>query len=377
MPRDSVAEPESHIRGLKKKMGTTTDNFMLDSADVLLIKTLLDNPASSLRAISRRLKTTPSWTSRRVTELTDRGVIERVLQLRPETIGLHVFYVLLTPTDPYREEDIFERLADSPILHSATRLLTSYWQLLATMLIPRVTGYMDVMNRFSKKKEKWGVKTCCIESGSYGISYTLDYYEPNIGEWTIPWELLDPLLLRIHNDHLGLVVPRVDKCAELVETKVDRKDLKILSLVRPDGIGSFIIRQSAGDASESALSRLVQTGVLEPVYRLRGMGLQERLLVYVYSEEARLSISAWSSRLPTVQMAFGSLGDALFEISLPTGGAYSISKALSALGLDISVAVPVDHVTRPCPLPFELWDETTQSWTGIDTRVYKWLDCLR
>ncbi len=333
------------------------DILGLDLTDIRLINRLLTGPSSSLRKIAQEIHNTPSWVTRRVREFIQQRVIERVLQLRPSALGLRPYYILLRSKDPSSDNYVILHSKDPssnyhissfldrpPLLCSVRPLLASNWQLLATMLVPDTAEYHDMLKgRFTRSLDKLGVSLCHIACELYGQSYCFDYYDNKTGGWTIPWELLRPRLLQIYQDRLGEVIPhKTEHYVPISKTGLEQEELGILSLTSSDHIGSFIFRQREEDVQETDLRQLIKNRILEPVYRLRNMGLSESVLVYVKGEEERQSISAWTTRLPIVRSVFGHPDEALFEIHLPVGGSYSIARALSILGLHANIGVLPD-----------------------------------
>jgi hypothetical protein len=207
-----------------------------------------------------------------------------------------------------------------------------------------------------------------------------DYYDLSSNDWSIPWELLEIQLNRIHQEGLAKVIKRIDTPANKTRVHLDDIDMKILDQCRKGNTSISGIRKSLKVGQERVARKikiLREEQLLVTTWEVHNIGLHEGVIVITNEQKSGATIAAWAQRLPRVIVAFDTDRKLFLTTQLPIGGSYGLTSCLSSLSDSTSVGILDTKMYGAWGLPIGLWDCTTQKWQCPREAIENWFSELR
>ena len=218
------------------------------------------------------------------------------------------------------------------------------------------------------------------EIASAGTIDCFDYYDLNENNWSIPWELMEIQLTRIHNEGLAEVINKVDVPANRTKAHLDDLDMKILDQFRKGNTSISGIRKSLRVGQERVARKvrvLKEEELIVTTWEAHNLGLHEGVIVISNEQKSGETIAAWAQRLPRVIVTFDTDRKLFLTTQLPIGGSYGLTSALSHLSNTVSVGILDTKIYGAWGLPIDLWNCGTQKWKCPKDAIENWFTELR
>jgi len=350
----------------------------LDSTELKMVKRLLQRSSPTYVDLAAEVGVSPEWLSKKISRLRQKGILRKFDRVPFSRIGIRMFHLLISYETDHNEP--FEFVSRCPFLYSYQKVLTGRWDALATFSIPDNVRSMRSLQTFTDAVNKWGVDTTLSEIASSGTVDCFDYYDVDKGGWSIPWELMEVQVRKIHNENLADAFPRVDRPASRIRCHLDRLDLQILEEVRRGHSSVGRVRNALRVGQQkvaSRLKRLREEGLIVPTWEAHSIGLIEHLFVTTDDVGAGRTVTAWAQRLPRCIISFDVDRRLSLIAKLPHGGGYGLTRALSSLSHLISIGILDTNIYGGWGFPSELWDSNEQRWLFPEHRVADWFETLR
>ncbi|MHA2425498.1 MAG: hypothetical protein ACXAEF_11970 [Candidatus Thorarchaeota archaeon] len=349
----------------------------LSQIELKLVEALVVDGISNFSSIAQDSGVTPQWVSRKTKELERRGVLRTIYKIPFSRIGIRMFLLFIrfqkTP------HEIFPIVKDCPFLYSHRRMTAGYWQSLSLLGVANNQRSIRLLEKAISRIRSLGADVILSEIVSSGTKLCFDQYNVEKGEWTIPWELMQIELARIHNENLAKVIPRIDTPARRTQLHLDETDLKILYLITNRLESVAAIRKEMGIGQHRVASRLKafrEDGLVLHIWEARSLGLNENVIVEARHKEFAENLAAWSQRLPKSSVSFSKEGHLYLQLQLPKGGSSGVSTAIRSLDQDVNISLMEQKVQGAWQLPIKLWDTKSQSWMCPEEDLLDWIESI-
>ncbi|MDF1538660.1 MAG: Lrp/AsnC family transcriptional regulator [Candidatus Thorarchaeota archaeon] len=356
----------------------------LNTTDFSLIRRLLEDPQASRSELAKETNTSVYWVSRRLASLQEHEILEKQREIFYPCLGMKQSLVLLQCPE---QSDPYDYVIDSPFLHSASRVISGTYDLVAHFLVPDNYESAKHLRTFQTILSNRQVQSEIYDIESIGSDYCFDHYSTTKHRWELPWELFGPHLKRIYDESLGdLIVPSTKQCTKTTK-KLDELDLRILSEYQC-GHSMRELRKKLGVKYEKLVGRLNELkaeGLVEEKYNLHHIGLNETLMLNIPSFEYGESIAAWAQRLPFTKFLLGPDGEMNLILHLPDGGLQGMALTLQTLLKSIKPMLLDSHELvgtwyAPQNSWFEhvagLWDVKKQTWKSPEEDILNWFGSI-
>ena len=280
----------------------------LNQTDLKIINVLLHNGSCSYTDLGEKIGISSEWVSRRVSSLRRLSILRRFERVPFSKVGIRMFHLFLYSGNKKKEP--LEFLLACPFLYCYRKILTGFWDALATLAVPDNESSIESITEFLHTLSKWGFQSSLIEVISSGTIDCFDFYDTNYGSWAIPWEVLALQIRKIHDDGLASAFPRIDQPASKTNIILDELDFKILDQIRKGNSSVGKVRRALHIGQENAANRLkslISAGLIQKTWEVHNIGLNESLLVFCDDEKTGESITAWAQRLPRSIVNFNAL----------------------------------------------------------------------
>ncbi len=349
----------------------------LDSTELKLTSTIIENPNLPSKDLANIVGISEEWMSRKLAQLQKRMVLRKFIRAPFSRIGIHMFHVLISRRDT--DADPFDLFKDCPFLYSYRNVVSGDWSALATLSIPENRESMRFVKEGLKRIVEAGFDIDLHQIHSSGVSRCFDYYEPKIGQWDIPWELLSIHLQRIQSDDLASTIPKVDRPEKRIEIELDELDMKIIESVRV-GVASVSKIRSHLKVGQhrvaEKLQNLRENGLVIKSWEVHNIGLNEHAIIYCKNRELGKTIAAWSLRLPKSVISFSSKDELMLLADLPKGGSFGLATALEGLNNGTYVGILSPQIYGAWGFPSALWDSKFQRWKCPRKELETWITQL-
>ncbi len=346
----------------------------LDSTELKLTSTVVENPNLSSKDLANLVGISEEWMSRKLAQLQKRMVLRKFNRAPFSRIGIQMFHVLVSRRDT--ETDPFDLFKDCPFLYSYRKVISGNWTALATLSIPENSESMRFVKEGLKRIVEAGFDIDPHQIHSSGVSRSFDYYEPKVGHWDIPWELLAIHLQRIQSDELASSIPRVDRPEKRIEIELDELDMKIFDCVSR-GIASVSKIRSHLKVGQhrvaERLQKLREYGLVIKSWEVHNIGLNEHAIIYCKDRELGKTIAAWSLRLPKSVISFSSKEELMLLADLPKGGSFGLATALEGLNNGTCIGILSPQIYGAWGFPSALWDSKFQRWKCPKKELDSWI----
>ncbi len=346
----------------------------LDSTELKLTSAVIENPNLPSKDLANLVGISEEWISRKLAQLQKRMVLRKFNRAPFSRIGIHMFHILVSRRDT--DADPFDLFKDCPFLYSYRKVVSGDWTALATLSIPENRESMRFVMEGLKRIVEAGFDIALHQIHSSGVSRCFDYYEPKIGQWDIPWELLAIHLQRIQSDDLASSIPRVDRPEKRIEIELDELDMKIFDCVNW-GISSVSkirahLKVGQHRVAEK-LQKLREVGLVIKSWEVHNIGLNEHAIIYCKNRELGKTIAAWSLRLPKSVISFSSKDELMLLADLPKGGSFGLATALEGLNNGTCVGILSSQTYGAWGFPSSLWDSKYQRWKSPKRDLETWI----
>jgi DNA-binding Lrp family transcriptional regulator len=350
----------------------------LDMTELKIISSLLNNPNITNESLAHFVKISPEWVSRKITNLRKRAVLRRFDRVPFSKIGIRMFHFLVDSFNS--DEDPYRLLSACPFLYSYRNVLTGRWNGLGFLCVPDNLDNIRSLSLGEKLLGKWGIRTLLREIASLGTINCFDYYDLNSNDWSIPWELLEIQLNRIHNEGLAKVIKRIDTPANRTKFHLDDLDMKILDQCRKGSSSISRIRKSLKVGQERVarkIKALREEQLLVTTWEVHNIGLHEGVIVINNEQKSGEAIAAWAQRLPRIIVTFDTDRKLFLTTQLPIGGSYGLSSSLRSLSKTTTIGILDTNIYGAWGLPIDLWDSKKQNWRCPRDAIENWFSYLR
>ncbi len=346
----------------------------LDSTELKLTSTVVENPDLPSKDLANIVGISEEWMSRKLAQLQKRMVLRGFNRAPFSRIGIQMFHVLVSRRDT--DADPFDLFKDCPFLYSYRKVVSGDWSALATLSIPENRESMRFVKEGLKRIVNAGFDIDLHQIHSSGVSRCFDYYEPKIGQWDIPWELLSIHLQRIQSDDLASTIPKVDRPEKRIEMELDDLDMKIIESVRV-GVASVSKIRSHLKVGQhrvaQKLQKLRENGLIIKSWEVHNIGLNEHAIIYCKDNELGKTIAAWSLRLPKSVISFSSKEELMLLADLPKGGSFGLATALEGLNNGTCIGILSPQIYGAWGFPSVLWDSKFQRWKCPKKELETWI----
>ncbi len=351
----------------------------ISMTDLRIASELLKRPTITNQSIARATGKTPQWVSSRIAYLRQRQILRKFNIVRFSKIGIRMFHLVVEAAEDQANPAFL--LEKCPFVYSCSNLLTGSRGVYAVLAVPDNRDSVAAVEQFiGAAPRDWGVRTFLTEVISSGSQFCFDYYDPEKRCWDIPWDMERVHAARIYRDNLADIIPRQEETREQVCRHFDDLDMRILDCVWRGVASVARIRRALHVGQHRVaerLKRLREDGVVVTRWEVHNIGLVERVLVQTHDKEVGEAIAAWAQRLPRSIVSFDLSGYMTMVASLPVGGAYGISWALSLIPMPITIRCLEPPVYGRWGFPTQLWDSTTHRWMAPSEAIAKWFDAVR
>lgn len=349
----------------------------LDDLDIRLLSALFRDPTINSNELAEDTGISRTWVTKKLNVLRETRVMRRYERVPFSSIDIRILYVLLTNSQ--YEGDVLSLIVHCPFLYSYQRILSGEGHALAVLCVPSNPLSMKSLQKAFDALGRWGIKSEILQVASSGTNCCFDFYRPETTSWNIPWVLLSVQFNRIVQENLGGIFPRIDEPENRTSLSLDTFDFQILECVRHGTSSISQIRKELQSGQHRVAQRvreLREAKLIVPTIEVRNIGLQEHLFLLTYDKVHALALNAFALRLPYSIISF-SLEDALIiTLSLPAGGAYSISDVLGRYNESIRCGMLGTKMFGDWGLPTELWDSENQRWNCPSEGLQRWLQDL-
>ncbi|MHA1637600.1 MAG: hypothetical protein ACTSUO_09270 [Candidatus Thorarchaeota archaeon] len=350
----------------------------LSKTELKLVDQILHHGAADLSKLGRGVGVSPQWISRKMSELRNKGILRHYNQIPFSKFSIRMFLLFIDTKES--SMNAFEYVKNCPFLFGRQRIIAGNYQLMAIISIPDNEYSIESMNQGIKLMSRNDISTHISEIYSSGKSYCFDHYDPERGQWNIPWDLLRIELETIKNKGLAKIFPRIDTTAKRTDLRIDEIDIEILKCVEM-GIASVNnIREKLKIGQHKVASRLKEmrkTGLITSTWEIRNIGLNESVVVTTSDKKSSEAIASWAQRLPKSIISFNQEGHLLLQTHLPSGGGHGLSSAVKDVCKNATVSFTEQIIQGTNAYPFDLWDVEKQGWNSPKLQIHKWLDDLK
>ncbi len=349
----------------------------LDSTELKLVKAIVERPTFQAKQLSDIVSISEEWISRKLSQLQKRMILRKFHRVPFSRIGIHMFYILVSRRET--ERNPFNLFKDCPFLYSYRTVVSGGWIALATLTIPENRESLRFMKEGLKRIVEAGFDIDLHQIHSSGSSHCFDYYNPNSGQWNIPWELLAIHLQRIQSDNLSSSIPRVDRPEKRVEIELDELDMKIFNCVRMGIVSVSKIRSHLKVGQHRVaekLQKLRENGLVVKSWEVHNIGLNEHAIIYCKDKKMGKTIAAWALRFPRNIISFSSKDELMLLTDLPKGGSFGIATSLEGLNNGTCIGFLSPQSYGSWGFPVVLWDSKHQRWKCPKKRLESWINLL-
>jgi DNA-binding Lrp family transcriptional regulator len=355
----------------------TLFSVALSHIELKLIEALVVENIQNLTKISEENGVTLQWISRKTKDLEKRGVLRPLYKIPFSRIGIRMFFLFIR--FPKGVHEIFPIVQDCPFLYSHRRMTAGYWQAHSLLGVANNEQSVRLLEKAVERIRDLGADAILSEVVSSGARLCFDHYDIDKGEWSIPWELMQIELDRIHREDLAKVIPRIDIPARMTPLRLDETDMKMLHLIRFGTTSVAAIRKEMGIGQHKVASRLKafkEDGLVSHIWEVHGLGLNENVIVEVRNREFADNLAAWSQRLPKSSISFIREGHLYLTLQLPKGGSSGVSTAIRSQDQDVNISLMEQKVQGAWRFPIDLWDVESQKWMCPEEELSKWIESI-
>ncbi len=349
----------------------------LGRTELKIIDALMRMPDAKMKQIAETVGISEQWTSRKVSELQNSGVLRKFDRIPFSKIGIRMFTMLIQINEPL--QDAYSLLQNCPFLYSFRKMQSGAWDAMATICVPSNPRSIRIMKDGLLMMDKWGLTSHMWEIVTSGVTKSFDYYSPDDGRWNIPWSFLQVQLAKIHRDRLGSVFPQITQPAAKTRIRLECLDMQVLNLVRSGTTSITKIRESLQVGQHrvaESVKKLREEGLIEAQWEVHNIGLVEDVLVTTSEQETAEAIAGWSQRFPRAIISYTLDGRLILVLRLPSGGGYGVSASIVDLPAEAQVGLLSNRIYGGWGFPYELWDDHAQRWSYPEDRAHEWLEAL-
>ncbi len=359
-------------------------SVQLTQTDFNLIRRLIEAPETKRADLAQVTGKTTSWVSRRLVNLQEHGVLQKISEVFYPRLGFKQLILLM---NSYDESSILDFIYESPFLYSANRIVAGEYDVAAILLVPQNSKNFQMLNTYMKILADHDLETELFDISGLHCSRCFDHYSAKRNRWEMPWELFGPHLRRIYDEKLSsLMAPKMKLCMK-ADLDLTELDFRIISEYQ-QGFSMRDLRLRLAIKYQRLVKRLEQLRMAEiyhDMYDLQHCGLHESLLVQIPDSDYSEAIISWSQRLPYSRAFQGSKGESLLFLQLPDGGLQGMALVLQTLSpnlkpmlLDSQPMVGRWYLTPSSwfGAVSSLWDEEKQVWNSSEEEISEWFQSL-
>ena len=350
----------------------------LDRVEVRIIRELLERPTATFREVASRTGLSLPWVSKKIKSLRERVILRKFESVRFSRLDIDMYILLLSMRGG--DYDAREALLQKcPFTYNIREVLTGEWDTLVTLAIPENVNSIRSILRALERLKKAGIENRLMEVHSSGVATNFHYYSADEGRWRIPWDLERVVLAKIYTEQLAGVFPRIDYARKYLDIEIDDTDIQILELFWKQHTTLSQIRERIEIGRQNALKRvkrLRENGIINTIWEVHNIGLNENALVAADDEDTGRTIAAWTQNLPRSIISFDEKDRLSLIVNLPIGGCCGMANALRVLPHPVKMMQLGMTRAGSWQFPTEYWDTETQSWSFPRHKMDEWFDLI-
>ncbi len=355
-------------------------NHPLTDLEVKILHHLLNNPDTTRRELSSKIKASSDWIGKMIAAMKDRGQLREFDYLSLPALGIKTFQIILL----HGKNSVIDSstlITGCPFLFSMHRIPFGRGGLFATLCIPDNPKNLRYLNRMINVAAKNGIDASVYERVRSRSIYNLHCYNSQSKSWDIDWSSLQLEAEVVNATGVTSLYPGIIPEPKERVFQCDGLDTQILVEFQKGRTTVANLRKIVKKRTADVVSRLNrfrELGIINHFWELHYVGLNNDLIILCPTIEVSKIVTSIAIRLPKSFINLNESNLLLLRTQLPTGGAVHLAKTLHSLDTASYTYILDTQEYGQWNLGdfIQDWNSYTGQWHPYEGPIDRWLNSI-